>query len=174
MAKTVIMLFLLVIPLSSVVAAERSADGNLTIVVTSGFPKEIRYITLKENIVSLLSPCRRRNTSGRWDAELLEQLERNRRTVGRIVLSHLVDEEFMPKRRRRGREEHRVVIDPFAFGVSRVKTTAFAKGYAMKVTLEGHVLVALMLRGSAQYSVAIWRWDNKAERSKSCGFSYHR
>ena len=166
-----VLVLLVAIPLMSTAAATQSSRSNLTIEVTSTFPKEIGLRRLKDNIASLLTSCRADNTSGSWNTELLETFESNRRQRGDLILDHLVDDDFIserPSRRRRN-----VVIDRFSLGRSDLQTDAVPRGFHLEVTLDGHVLQAVISRNSSQYSVAIWEW-NTMDPSKTCGFSSHR
>lgn len=174
--------FVAALLLPAVPVADDSTDWNFSIQVERSFPKEMRYVTLREHVADLLRTCRLDDTSGGRDMELLETFESIRRPLARTILDQLVDDEFVPAHGESVEAQYRarvVVIDPFVFGLSRFRSGAVPDGFTVEVSLEGHLLLALIARtsagpgGHARYSIGIWDWDSD-DPHKTCGFAYDR
>ena len=162
--------------------ADDTTDWNFSIQVEQSFPKEMRYVTLRQHVADLLQTCRLDDTSGGRDMELLETFESIRRPLARTILDQLVDDELVPTHGESVEAQYRarvVVIDPFVFGLSRFRSGAVPHGFTVEVSLQGHLLLALIARtadgpgGRARYSVGVWDWDS-GDPHKSCGFAYDR
>lgn len=175
-------MFVAALLLPAGLVAEDSTDWNFSIQVERSFPKEMRYVTLREQVADLLRTCRLDDTSGGRDMELLETFESIRRPLARTILDQLVDDEFVPAHGESVEAQYRarvVVIDPFVFGQSRFRSDAVPGGFTVEVSLEGHLLLALIARtsagsgGRARYSIGIWDWDG-GDPHKTCGFAYGR
>ena len=175
-------MFVAALLLPTGLAADDSTDWNFGIDVGAGFPKEMRYVALRERVADLLQTCRLEDTSGGRDMDLLETFERIRRPLARTILDQLVDDEFVPAHGESVEPQYRsrmVVIDPFVFGRSRLRSDAVPDGFTVEVSLEGHLLLALIARtsagsgGRARYSIGIWDWDSD-DPHKTCGFAYDR
>ena len=182
MKKSLALALLAVLVLPTDLGADESAGWNFSIEVGRSFPKEMRFVALREHVADLLRTCRRDDTSGGWDIELLETFERIRRPLAKTILDQLVDDQFVPAHGESVEAQYRarvVVIDPFVFGLSRFGSDAVPDGFTVEVGLEGHLLLALISRtsagpgGRAQYSIGIWDWDSD-DPHKTCGFAYHR
>ena len=182
MKRCLASMFVAALLLPTGLVAEDSTDWNFSIQVERSFPEEMRYVTLRGHVADLLRTCRLDDTSGGRDMELLETFESIRRPLARTILEQLVDDEFVPAHGESVEPQYRarvVVIDPFVFGQSRFRSGAVPDGFTVEVSLEGHLLLALITRitdgsgGRARYSVGIWDWDS-GDPHKTCGFAYDR
>ncbi len=182
MKRHLVSAFVATLLLPTGLVADDSTDWNFSIQVERSFPKEMRYVALRERVADLLQTCRLDDTSGGRDMELLETFESIRRPLARTILDQLVDDEFVPAHGESVEQQYRarvVVIDPFVFGLSRFRSNAVPEGFAVEVSLQGHLLLALIARttdgpgGRARYSIGIWDWDTN-DPHKTCGFAYGR
>ena len=159
-----------------------ASESNLKIEIRSYFPKEFHFMSLRQTVADLLTPCHPSETAGGWDRELIRALESARRQLADALLEHTLDEEYIPVRREPRRDSYSsrtVFVDPFARGTSHLSLEGLPQGFSVEVDLDEELTFRISKSGGfakeTAYIIQIWDWNdhNPESRGKHCGFTSH-